>query len=292
MANLSAKQQSLADLLVDARRNARQLHSLAGDLVPDTAAQAYEINAAIAARLGWEPLGWKIAGTTANVRGKLGLDGPIYGRSFRRFKCASPARFRHAELLDPLVECEFFVTLARDLPPREAPWTMAEVIEAIAEVHAGIEVAECRYARAALPPLTAILADGSASGRYVFGDRIENWRDGLAAMKVTLEVDGADKTAATRGNGPVDALFNAIREIVPHDASTLERYEVHAVTGGTDAQAEVTVRLEENGKTVMGQGADHDTLVASVRAYVNALNKLIVKRARTAPEDVAQAMRA
>jgi 2-keto-4-pentenoate hydratase len=190
VANLSAKQQSLADLLVDARRDARQLHSLASDLVPDTAAQAYEVNAAVAARLGWEPLGWKIAGTTANVRGKLGLDGPIYGRSFRRFKCASPAGFKHAELLDPLVECEFFVTLARDLPPREAPWTMAEVTDAIAEVHAGIEVAECRYARAALPPLPAILADGSASGRYVFGNRIENWRDRLAPMKVSLEVDG------------------------------------------------------------------------------------------------------
>jgi 2-isopropylmalate synthase len=58
---------------------------------------------------------------------------------------------------------------------------------------------------------------------------------------------------------------------------------VHAVTAGTDAQAEVTVRLEEDGKTVNGQGADADTLVASARAYVNALNKLLVKRQRTAP---------
>ena len=56
------------------------------------------------------------------------------------------------------------------------------------------------------------------------------------------------------------------------------------MTGGTDAQAEATVRLEENGKTVNGQGADTDTIVASARAYVNALNKLLVKRERTAPE--------
>jgi 2-keto-4-pentenoate hydratase len=190
VANLSAKQQALADLLVDARRDARQLDSLSADLVPETAAQAYEINHAVAERLGWEPLGWKIAGTTANVRGKLGLDGPIYGRSFRRFVSTSPARFKHSELLDPLVECEFFVTLARDLPPRETAWTMPEVIGAIAEVHAGIEVAECRYVRGALPPLPAILADGSASGRYVFGNHIENWRDGLAGISVRLEVDG------------------------------------------------------------------------------------------------------
>src|SRR5207247_6537000 len=68
-------------------------------------------------------------------------------RTFRRFECRSPARFKAAELLDPLVECEFFVTLARDLPPRQAPWTLPEVTDAIAEVHAGIEVAECRYRR-------------------------------------------------------------------------------------------------------------------------------------------------
>jgi 2-keto-4-pentenoate hydratase len=203
---LSAKQQALADLLVDARRDARQLDGLADHLVPETAAQAYAINRAVAERLGWEPLGWKIAGTTANVRGKLGLDGPIYGRSFRRFKCASPARFKHAELLDPLVECEFFVTLARDLPPREAPWTMPEVIDVIAEVHAGIEVAECRYVRGALPPLPAILADGSASGRYVFGNRIDNWRNGLADMPVRLEVDGALRREGTGADVMGDPL--------------------------------------------------------------------------------------
>ena len=56
------------------------------------------------------------------------------------------------------------------------------------------------------------------------------------------------------------------------------------MTEGTDAQAEVTVRLEEAGKTVNGQGADHDTLVASARAYINALNKLLVKREKTAPQ--------
>ena len=144
---ISGKQEELADLLVEARRNASQLSSLPDDLVPDTVTDAYQVNQLVAERLGWEPLGWKIAGTTDAVRGKLGLDGPIYGRTFRRFECTSPARFKAAELLDPLVECEFFVTLARDLPPRDEPWTLPEVIDAIAEVHAGIEVAECRYPR-------------------------------------------------------------------------------------------------------------------------------------------------
>ncbi len=101
---------------------------------------------------------------------------------------------------------------------------------------------------------------------------------------LTLEVDGEEKTVTSRGNGPVDALFNAIRLIVPHDSSTLERYEVQAVTGGTDAQAEVSVLLSENGRTTRGRGAHQDTMVASVRAYVNALNKMMVKRGR-APVD-------
>ena len=85
------------------------------------------------------------------------------------------------------------------------------------------------------------------------------------------------------GDGPVDATFNSVKALFPHKAKLL-LYQVHAVTEGTDAQAEVTVRLEENGKTVNGQGADTDTLVASARAYINALNKLLVKRQKAAPE--------
>ncbi len=97
-----------------------------------------------------------------------------------------------------------------------------------------------------------------------------------------LEIDGEVKSAEATGDGPVDATFQAIHKLFPHDA-VLQLYQVHAVTEGTDAQAEVTVRLEENGKSVNGQGADVDTMVASARAYVRALNKLIVKREKSAP---------
>jgi 2-isopropylmalate synthase len=97
-----------------------------------------------------------------------------------------------------------------------------------------------------------------------------------------MEVDGDSKTCTSTGDGPVDAAFNAIKELFPHSAD-LQLYQVHAVTHGTDAQAEVTVRLGEDGKTVNGQSADTDTMVASVKAYINALNKLLVKREKTAP---------
>ena len=99
---------------------------------------------------------------------------------------------------------------------------------------------------------------------------------------LTLSVDGEEKGCFGSGDGPVDAAFNCIKELFPHN-TRLQLYQVSAVTQGTDAQAEVSVRLEENGKTVNGQGTDTDTMVASVKAYVHALNKLLVKREKTAP---------
>lgn len=103
------------------------------------------------------------------------------------------------------------------------------------------------------------------------------------SAELELSIDGEVRQVRATGDGPVDATFNAIKALVPHDAR-LQLYQVSAVTQGTDAQAEVTVRLEEDGKTVNGQGAETDTLVASARAYVNALNKLVVKRQKTAPD--------
>ncbi len=102
-----------------------------------------------------------------------------------------------------------------------------------------------------------------------------------AAME--LEIDGQTARMDATGDGPVDAIFKAIKALVPHDV-VLELYQVQAVTKGTDAQAEVTVRLRENGKSVNGQGSDTDTMVASAKAYLHALNKLLVKRERRIPD--------
>jgi 2-isopropylmalate synthase len=102
---------------------------------------------------------------------------------------------------------------------------------------------------------------------------------GPQSATLTLNVDGEHKTVQATGNGPVDATFNAIRALMPHEAE-LELYQVNAVTGGTDAQAEVSIRLAENGRAVTARSADPDTLVASAKAYVAALNKLRAKRER------------
>ena len=97
-----------------------------------------------------------------------------------------------------------------------------------------------------------------------------------------LDIGGTVVTAQESGDGPVDATFRAIRALFPHEARLL-LFSVGAVTEGTDAQAKTTVRLEEAGKMVDGQGADTDTIVSAARAYIHALNKLMVKRERTAP---------
>jgi len=98
-----------------------------------------------------------------------------------------------------------------------------------------------------------------------------------ATMK--LDIDGKPLIEECEGNGPVDATFNCIKAMVAHEA-VLELYQVHAVTEGTDAQAEVSVRLSENGLAVTAKGADPDTLVASAKAYLAALNKLMARRLR------------
>jgi len=101
---------------------------------------------------------------------------------------------------------------------------------------------------------------------------------------MTLEVYGEIKKTSETGDGPVDAIFKCIKKLYPHEVK-LQLYQVHAVTEGTDAQATVSVRIEEKGKTTVGQAADTDTLVASANAYLNALNKMIIKRNKTAPEE-------
>ena len=94
---------------------------------------------------------------------------------------------------------------------------------------------------------------------------------------MTLDVFGDIKKTTQTGDGPVDAIFKCIKELYPHDVK-LSLYQVHAVTEGTDAQATVSVRIEENGKTTVGQAADTDTLVASANAYIAALNKMILNK--------------
>ena len=107
--------------------------------------------------------------------------------------------------------------------------------------------------------------------------------EGPQEAELTLTIDGVDHSIDATGDGPVDAAFNAVKMLYPHGAQ-LQLYQVSAVTEGTDAQATVSVRVEEDGRIATGQSADTDTVVASVKAYVNALNRLIQRRQTSAPD--------
>ncbi len=106
--------------------------------------------------------------------------------------------------------------------------------------------------------------------------------DGPQEAELTLSIDGQDHSIDATGDGPVDAAFNAVKMLYPHRAN-LQLYQVSAVTEGTDAQATVSVRIEEDGRIATGSSADTDTIVASVKAYVNALNRLVQRRQKSAP---------
>ena len=136
--------------------------------------------------------------------------------------------------------------------------------------------------------LVALVADQATNDEHDFMQvkklRVICGTEGPQEAELTLTIDGVDHSIDATGDGPVDAAFNCVKMLFPHEAR-LELYQVHAVTEGTDAQATVSVRLQEDGRIVTGSSADTDTIVASTKAYVNALNKLIVRRQKSAPGD-------
>ena len=134
---------------------------------------------------------------------------------------------------------------------------------------------------AALVDEHAVQSTRTAERVQFVGLTVQAGSHGPQVADLELTVDGIARSSTARGNGPVDALFTAIRDIHPHDGVTLALFKVHAVTGGTDAQARVTVQLtDQQGVSFNGQSADADTMVASCMAYLHALNRLIAQEGR------------
>jgi 2-isopropylmalate synthase len=107
--------------------------------------------------------------------------------------------------------------------------------------------------------------------------------DVVPEASITLLIDGEEKQSKATGDGPVDAAFKAIETLVESGAE-LRLYSVNSITGGTDAQGEVTVRLLQGDRVVNGQAADTDIVIASAKAYVNGLNKLHQQGFREHPQ--------
>ncbi len=105
----------------------------------------------------------------------------------------------------------------------------------------------------------------------------------IPVSTVTLEIDGKEQHAQASGSGPVDASYQAIESII-NSQTELQLYSVNNITTGTDSQGEVTVRLEKQGRIVNGLGSDTDIVIASAKAYINALNKIISAAERQHPQ--------
>lgn len=181
-------------------------------------AAAYAAAAEIARLLGWEVGGWKIAANRPAMQAALRADAPIIGRVFKQFIGAAPDVIDHASLVRPIVEPEIVARLAEPLPPRAEPYAEAEVAAAVGGLFLGIETAECRFQHDdRFPALTAIVADGSGSGRLTIGPAIPDWQAvDFAAVDVSVRVDGVEKRdgnvaeAIGRPTEPLTWLANAL----------------------------------------------------------------------------------
>ena len=195
------RQRELARLLALLRREGRQQSGLDSRLVPPDKDTAYRVARLVEEELGWEVAGWKIAAMKEGLQREIRTDSPIYGRVFAPMIMTSPASVEHARLCSPIPEVEYQARLGTDLPPRERPYTIEEVTDAVASLHTGIELAECRFIHdAAFPPLTAILADGAGAGSIVCGPAIADWKQrDIAGQEVTLTCNGMLRRKGTAG---------------------------------------------------------------------------------------------
>lgn len=186
-------------MLAALRREGRQRSGLDPRLVPPDRDTAYRIAGMVAEELGWTVAGWKIAATNARMQQALRTDRPIYGRVFAHLVAESPHTVRHADQCGPIPEAEYVVRLGAGLPPREAAYTQEEVANAVASLHPGLELAECRFVHdEKFPPLPAILADGSGGGTIVLGPAIAGWRDrDVSGQDVVLSCAGVARRRGT-----------------------------------------------------------------------------------------------
>jgi 2-keto-4-pentenoate hydratase len=167
--------------------------------VPPDKVTAYRIARMVEEELGWEVAGWKIAAMKEGLQRQLRTDSPIYGRVFAPNIIQSPASLEHARLCSPIPEVEYQARLGADLPPREEPYALEEVTDAVASLHIGIELAECRFVHgASFPPLPAILADGAGAGIILYGAAIPDWeRRNVAGQEVQLTCNGTLRRKGT-----------------------------------------------------------------------------------------------
>lgn len=199
-----------AKLLIEARREVRPLDALPADCRPAGADDGYQVQACFVAASGEAAVGYKIGATSQRAQTFLGCDGPFAGTVLAKDLLESPLTLPAGRFIFRLIEPEFAFRLARDLPPREAPYGEAELAEAVASLHPAIEVVTCALSDWRHQDVGALIADNGVNGALVLGPGCTDWRRfDLPSHPVTLAVNGVAAGPGVGANalgGPLTAL--------------------------------------------------------------------------------------
>ena len=199
-----------ARLLITARRDCTPLAELPADCRPGTEDEGYAVQEAFVAAQGGRVAGYKVGATSERSQAFLGTDGPFFGRVLASDVLESPARLRAADYPFRLVEPEFAVRLARDLPARSEVYARAEIAEAVAAIYPAFELVTSGLANWNEQGIGSVIADNGVDAALVLGRATESWRDlDLAAHQVTLRVNGeliGEGTGANALGHPLTAL--------------------------------------------------------------------------------------
>ena len=200
-----------AELIWDSWERGVRLRELPPGCRPASLAEGYAAQAMLEEVSGSPALGWKIAATNVTGQRHIGVDGPIGGRllAARVIRDGSPVPFADNHM--QVAEAEFAFVLARDIPPRESPYTPDEVLECVASLHPAIELPDSRFEDFVAAGGAQLAADDACAGWFKLGEpAAEDWRElDLAAHPVRLLVNGQEVTAGRGADvlgGPLVAL--------------------------------------------------------------------------------------
>jgi 2-keto-4-pentenoate hydratase len=184
----------VAEALAKAWREGGVVAPLAEELWPTNLAEGYQVQDALARRLDYEISGWKLGMTSQAAMKGQGVDHPVhFGREYRNFTQASPARFRMSDFRNPpVLEGEFAFRMGQDLPPRKEPYSMDEVRDAVEALVMSIDMVDTRWGvHPSKLDIYQGLADSANSGAFVIGDELEGWQSlNLATLPVNVYLDG------------------------------------------------------------------------------------------------------
>ena len=188
----SERIEAAASLLAEARREHRVIPEIPDDCRPRNLAEAYAVRDRVVALHGRPTGGWFCAATNQVIQDMMALEEPYYAYLIADHILPSPARLRVADHPPMVLECEFAFRVDRDLPPRDEPYSRAEVEEAVATVHPAIEVVAGHLENWPVQDIFSVIADNGTDGALVHGEGVAEWRDlDLVNMAVSLMLNGA-----------------------------------------------------------------------------------------------------